>query len=153
MFSGILSVNMDAKGRFAIPTRFREGLTNAGASKITLTVDYDITHKKLVLYPLSHWEEVQEKFTPTSKSADFVSAKRLVLGHAFDDIEPDGGGRILVPPMLRSFASLEKKLVLVGQPNKVEIWPDDVWDAYMEEMTSAPIDYSNVSAELEAVPL
>ena len=52
--------------------------------------------------------------------------QRLLIGHA-TDLELDANGRILLPAMLRDYAELQKKLVLVGQGNKIEIWSDDKW--------------------------
>ena len=58
-------------------------------------------------------------------------SERLLIGHA-TDLELDGNGRILLPPLLRDYASLVKGLVLVGQGNKIEIWADELWSASME---------------------
>jgi MraZ protein len=49
-----------------------------------------------------------------------------MLGYA-TDIQLDGNGRMLLPPSLRDYARLEKKLVLVGQGNKLELWGEDLW--------------------------
>jgi len=58
--------------------------------------------------------------------------QRLLIGHA-TDLEIDGSGRVLLPPMLREFANLSKKLVLLGQGNKIEIWSDELWQSRLEE--------------------
>ena len=52
--------------------------------------------------------------------------QRLLVGHA-DDVELDSAGRILVPPALRQFATLDKRVVLVGQGNKFELWDETQW--------------------------
>lgn len=152
MFSGILSVNMDAKGRFAIPTRFREGLAHESAPNIAITIDPN--SKNLVLYPVAHWQIIQEKISQLpSLNAHAKRLQQLVLGHAFDDIEPDAGGRILVPPLLREYAQLEKKIVLLGQPNKIEVWAENMWTLRRDELMSNPLDSESMPAEVEAVPL
>ncbi|MGB1916963.1 MAG: division/cell wall cluster transcriptional repressor MraZ, partial [Luminiphilus sp.] len=43
------------------------------------------------------------------------------------DLQLDGSGRVLVPPALREYAQLEKRAVLVGQGNKLELWSEDLW--------------------------
>ena len=58
--------------------------------------------------------------------------QRLLIGHA-TDVEVDGQGRVLVPQILRNYASLEKKLVLMGQTNKIEIWSEEAWLQRREE--------------------
>ena len=52
--------------------------------------------------------------------------QRLVLGYA-SDLQLDGSGRVLVPPALREYAQVEKRAVLVGQGNKLELWSEDLW--------------------------
>ena len=49
-----------------------------------------------------------------------------MLGYA-SDLQLDGNGRVLVPPALREYAQLEKRAVLVGQGNKLELWSEDLW--------------------------
>lgn len=46
--------------------------------------------------------------------------------------EVDKQGRILIPQVLREFASLEKEVVLVGVANRVEIWSRTRWQESME---------------------
>lgn len=152
MFSGILSVNMDAKGRFAIPTRFREGLVPENSSQIAVTVDPN--SKNLVLYPSAHWQKIQAAISDLpSLNPHAKRLQQLVLGHAFDDTELDGSGRILVPPLLREYAQLDKKIVLLGQPNKLEVWAEHMWLARCEELTSNQLDPADMPAEVQAVPL
>ena len=57
--------------------------------------------------------------------------KRLLLGHAAE-LELDAQGRILLSNELRSYAELGKRVVLVGQVNKFEIWDEEVWQGNRE---------------------
>lgn len=41
--------------------------------------------------------------------------------------ELDKQGRILIPPVLREFADLQKDVVSVGVLNRIEIWSKDNW--------------------------
>lgn len=152
MFSGILSVNLDAKGRFAIPTRFREGLVPEGSNGIAITIDPD--YRNLVIYPLTYWKEIQAQISELPSLDPYAKRlQRLVLGHAFDDTELDSSGRILVPPLLRDYAQLEKKLVLLGQPNKIEIWAEGMWSKESDDMKNNKLDPQGMSAEVRAVRL
>jgi len=152
MFAGNLSVSMDSKGRFAIPTRFREGLVPEGMSRLAMTIDPN--YKNLVLYPLAHWGEIQEKIAALpSLNPHAKRLQQLVIGHAFDDLEPDSGGRILVPPSLRKYAQLEKKLVLLGQPRKIEIWSESLWEERCESLINSTLDPQTMPEQVEAIPL
>jgi MraZ protein len=118
----------------ALPTRFRESLMVASEGKIVVTIDTG--EKCLLLYPLYEWEIVQRKLEGLPNIIENARRlQRLLIGHA-TDVELDGQGRILLPAMLRGFANLEKKLVLVGQGNKLEIWSADHWQARMDDWLS-----------------
>ena len=61
MFRGINTVNLDAKNRFAIPTKYRSQLTDDGCHSVVLTIDTD--EQCLLLYPLKVWEDIEQKAT------------------------------------------------------------------------------------------
>ncbi|TDJ22919.1 MAG: transcriptional regulator MraZ [Gammaproteobacteria bacterium] len=131
MFRGINSVNLDAKGRMALPARLREALGERGDASLVVTID--TRERCLLLYPLMEWEVIQARLESLSnmrRSARLV--QRLLIGHA-TDVELDGNGRLLLPAMLREFAGLSKKLVLLGQGNKIEIWAEDLWQKRLKE--------------------
>ena len=137
MFRGVNNVNLDAKGRMAMPTRYREILVDRCAGQLIVTIDID--ERSLLIYPLQDWEALERDLTRLpnfNKSARKI--QRLLIGHA-TDAELDTSGRLLIPPPLRQYASLEKKAVLIGQGRKFELWSEDVWqarrDAWLEEDT------------------
>ena len=125
MFRGVQHINLDAKGRMAVPSRQRELLSVLSEGHIVLTVDTQTPC--LALYPLPEWERIESDvqslpaLNPTVKRF-----QRLVLGYA-SDLQLDGSGRVLLPPALREYAQLDRRAVLVGQGNKLEIWSEDLW--------------------------
>jgi MraZ protein len=141
VFRGITSVNLDAKGRMALPVRYRDAWRDCNGQ---LVVTIDSRERCLLLYPTPEWDAVQQKLEGLSnlgKSARRL--QRLLIGHA-TDVEVDGSGRVLIPPMLREYAGLTKKLVLLGQGNKMEIWADELWQQrlgeWLTERTSDVLD-------------
>ena len=130
MFRGVQHINMDAKGRLAMPARQREPLLSQCAGQIVVTIDTQSAC--LVVYPLPEWERIERDIQnlPTLKPA-VKRFQRLVLGYA-TDLELDGNGRMLLPQSLREYAQLDKKLVLVGQGNKLELWSEALWLAERE---------------------
>ena len=130
MFRGVNQLNLDAKGRLAIPTRYRERLRESCGSELVITVDPD---RCLLIYPLPQWHEIERKlmklptFDKTSRQL-----QRLLVGHA-TEVDMDGQGRILLPPPLRLFAGLEKHVVMIGQGSKFELWDETHWTKQRDE--------------------
>ena len=121
---------MDSSGRMALPTKFRE--TVAARSSGAMVVTIDTKERCLLLYPLPDWEQVQARLEALSNIRSSARLlQRLLIGHA-TDLELDANGRVLLPQMLRDYADFAKKLVVVGQGNKIEIWSDQHWHARME---------------------
>ena len=138
MFRGINTINLDAKGRMAMPARYREQLMESCSGYLVVTIDTN--HRCLLLYPLSEWEQIERQIESLS-SFDPMSqrVKHLLIGHA-NDLELDGSGRILLPQELRQYAQLEKHVCLIGQGKKLEIWSQDNWnrqrDQWLTESTT-----------------
>lgn len=125
MFRGIHAVNIDEKGRVAIPARYRQRLLDEAQQRLVLTIDTE--EACLLLYPFPAWEEIERKveaLPSLNKSARRL--QRLLLGHA-TEIEMDSHGRILLPPLLREHATLDRRVVLLGQGKKFELWNETSW--------------------------
>ena len=149
MFRGVNQINMDAKGRMAIPARYRDKIAACCDGQLVATIDTE--ERCLLLYPLEEWEAIQEKiealpsFNPAARRI-----QRLLIGHA-TDIDMDGNGRLLLPAPLREYAELDKKLVLLGQGQKFEIWSESRWlstrEEYLQDVDSGelPEDLQNLS--------
>ncbi|NCF43577.1 MAG: division/cell wall cluster transcriptional repressor MraZ [Proteobacteria bacterium] len=145
MFRGINSISMDAKGRMALPARYRETVMVASAGRLVVTID--MRESCLLVYPLSEWEVVQAKLEGLSNmNAQARLLQRLLIGHA-TDLELDSAGRLLLPTMLREYASLQKKLVLVGQGNKIEVWSADHWQQRLDDWLQEGVAAMNSNAE------
>ena len=149
-FLGSHAINMDAKGRLAIPTKLREELAQLCGGRIVLTASANTDEERCVLlYPEPEWEILRPKIEALPNIKKPVRRlQRLMLGNAAR-MELDSAGRILVPPTLRSYAYLEKKLMLIGQGNKWELWSEERWMAWLDESS----DDDDVPPEMEALSL
>ncbi|MCB1801023.1 MAG: division/cell wall cluster transcriptional repressor MraZ [Gammaproteobacteria bacterium] len=128
MFLGVNTLNLDAKGRLAIPAKHREALAECCASRVAVTLNPVSRDKCLWLYPENEWRDVARKLSRLpAMDGKSQALKRLILGHA-SELELDGQGRILLSNELRSYAGLGKRVALVGQVNKFEIWDVDAWE-------------------------
>lgn len=133
MFQGATQVNLDAKGRMAIPTKVRDPLTAGGTVKLVLTAHPDGC---LLLYPLPAWEPIRARVMAfPSLDRQFAVWKRLLVGFA-EELEPDGAGRLLISPELRAFAKITRPVMFVGQGSHFEIWDLETWQSHLETLTS-----------------
>src|SRR5690606_39523200 len=115
-----------------MPTRYRDALLEQCAGQLMVTID--INDRCLQLYPMPKWLEIEQHLNslPSFNKAA-RRAQRLLVGHA-TDLEMDSAGRISIPPVLRSYATLDKKVMLIGQGHRFEIWSEDVWNQKLDEM-------------------
>ena len=124
MFQGATALNLDAKGRLAIPARKREALVAASEGQLVLTAH---PHHCLLLYPALAWEPIRDKVLGVSGLDKQAAAiKRMLVGMASDEVL-DSAGRLFISSEQRKFAQLEKVVWLIGQGSHFEIWSDAGW--------------------------
>ena len=130
MFRGANAISLDAKGRLAMPSRYRDELLSRCAGQLIVTVD--AVDPCLCVYPLTEWELIEAKLRQLpSLVEENRRLQRVLIGNAVD-LELDSNGRFLVPPRLREHAGLDKHAMLVGQLNKFQLWNEDAWNALAE---------------------
>ncbi|AWK14661.1 division/cell wall cluster transcriptional repressor MraZ [Candidatus Fukatsuia symbiotica] len=135
MFRGATMINLDNKGRLAVPTRYRDLLNEGTQGQMVCTID--LHQPCLLLYPLSEWEVIEEKLSYLSSMNPLERrVQRLLLGHA-SECQMDGSGRLLIPNTLRQHARLSKEVMLVGQFNKFELWDVQIWYQQIKEDVDA----------------
>jgi MraZ protein len=149
VFRGATKVTLDAKGRLAIPTRYRERILARCDGQMVATVDKDYC---LLIYPYPDWEEIERKLIRLpSLNKKARRLQRLMVGHAAE-VDLDSHGRILLSQQLREFAGLGRQAILIGQGNKFELWDEDSWNQKRDEWLSDD-DETDLPAELESLSL
>lgn len=133
MFLGRHNHNLDAKGRLALPARFRDKL----AEGVVITRGFDPC---LLVYPLETWMPLAERVASLSISDPDVRKLRRMLFADAVDVQLDGQGRVLIPSELREFATIERESVVVGVHTFIEIWSPSSW-----ELQSANLDQDGAS--------
>ncbi len=124
LFQGATQLSLDAKGRLTVPTRHRDALLS-GDRTVVLTAHPDSC---LLLYPRLAWEPIGARVQALSSFNEQSRMwQRLLVGYA-EDLELDAQGRILVSSALRSFASLKKDVLLLGQGSHFEVWDVQAWE-------------------------
>ncbi len=130
MFLGEYKHSIDVKGRMAVPAKFRQQLD--GGAILTRGLD-----KCLFLFPKKEWDVLVSKLVnlPLAQ-ADSRAFGRFMLSGA-SDVEFDGQGRVLIPEPLRAYAHLQKKTIVTGLFNRIEVWDDEEWSRYKAKTESA----------------
>ena len=143
MFKGIHNINLDAKGRLTMPTKYRNTISDQSNGNMVVTIDSE--EKCLLLYPATIFSNIEKKINDLpSFTKNHRRIQRLIIGHA-EDLELDSSGRILLPKPLRLVAEMSKKITLIGQGQKFEIWSDDIWSNRVNKWRSEETDESDES--------
>ncbi len=141
MLIGEFTHSIDDKGRIAIPAKFR-ALFKSG---IVVTKGLD---NCLFIYSKEEWEKLAQKLTslPISQASSRAFARLMLAGAMAASL--DGQGRIMVPEYLRQYAGLDKKAVLAGLYNRLEVWSTDAWEKFKQETEKAHVDIAEKLREL-----
>ena len=133
MFLGTHSPRLDEKGLLILPAKFREKL----ADGLVLTRGQD---RCLAIYPTETFVEMTREIANGSVSVKKVRDYQRMLAAGASDTAPDKQGRVMIPPMLRRYAALNKEIVVVGAITRVEVWDATEWEKYSEAQEEAFAD-------------
>jgi len=132
MFQGETAVTVDDKGRVAIPAAHRDAVSRLSGNRLVLTYN-PFEQGCLWLFPEQEWERVRDEVNVLNKAkAVHRNLQRRLVGAAAH-VEPDGNGRIQLPASQRSATGIEKKAVLLGMGNKLELWSEQAHLANIRE--------------------
>jgi len=120
MFLGRFAHNLDAKGRLAIPARFRAVLEDG----VVLTRGID---RCVTAYPMPDWNDLAEKISALSMTDPNARQFRRMMFAEAANLDLDGQGRIVLPAALREFAGIDREVVVVGVNSSFEIWSPERW--------------------------
>jgi len=135
----------------AIPTKYRERLQSSVDGQLVVTLG--MSDPCLSIYPADEWEEIERKLVRLpSLNKQASRLKHLLLGHA-SEVDLDSHGRILLPPALRELVSLEKRVILLGQGNKFEVWDEKTWNERRDQWLEETNSDDGFSDDLESLSL
>jgi MraZ protein len=126
MFFSEYEHTIDAKGRMAIPARFRAALDRGAIiSKGMGTC--------LSLYTMQRWEEKSNELVAGKTSEELREFERRIFPSA-NEVELDAQGRIVIPAKLRAYAHLENEVTVAGVRDHIEIWDRVAWQEYQARL-------------------
>ncbi|MEK7646934.1 MAG: division/cell wall cluster transcriptional repressor MraZ [Patescibacteria group bacterium] len=127
MLIGEFTHTLDAKKRVSLPAKFRKELGKQAI--ITRGLD-----KCLFVYPLYEWSKFAEKLSalPMNQKDKRDNARFFLAGASEADM--DQLGRILIPDYLKKYAELKEKVIICGVYKRLEIWDEERWNKYRDEV-------------------
>ncbi len=134
MFRGVYEHQIDAKGRTSFPAKLRDVLVGQYDERLIVTTSLDAC---LHCYPVREWEQLELALAKRNPMEPGVkSLLRLYVAPA-QEVPVDKLGRVLVPPSLRSHASLEKDVIWAGMVKVIELWSKAGWEGAQAEARTA----------------
>ncbi len=122
--TGSRVLNMDGKGRVAIPAKFREILAALNVSQLWVTN----SDRCLDVYTPAQWDQTLTWLNSLPNTDEDVEAYRLFYVIPAQLVDIDKQGRVLIPPELRQTAELDKEVMVTGDGEKIQIWNKATWD-------------------------
>ena len=143
MFRGHSYRSLDPKGRLMLPPEFREEIFRlVPDGRVMLTNNFD---GAISGYPMPEWEAVEASFRAgNTLMPGFRDIERFFIAGA-TEVTVDKQGRILIPPYLRTYAGLDKEMVLAGVGTKFEIWDQGRFEERLRQTAA------NFNAHMEAL--
>lgn len=135
---GTYTPKIDAKGRMALPAKFRsqlgQGLGMArGQERCVYLLPFD-EFRRIA-------SQIQRVSVGNKAAREYL---RVFLSGAVDQ-QPDKQGRVLVPQMLRDYANLGSDVVVIGVGTRAELWNKDTWESYLAEKEEG---YSDIADDV-----
>lgn len=126
MFLGEYDHTIDAKGRMAVPAKFRTQMDRGAViSKGMGTC--------LSVYTMQRWEEKSAELASGKTTDELRDFERRIYPSA-SEIELDGQGRMVIPAKLRAYAGLGNEVTVAGVRDHFEIWDRAAWLNYQERL-------------------
>lgn len=138
---GMTKLSLDERGRFGVPTRYREELRVRSEGKVWVTVGPEPRERRLLIYPVPAWQDVESRLLDLDNSQGLVRHVQRRMMASASEVGLDGNGRVLVPQVLREYAALDKNVMLIGQGNRFELWADAIWQ---ETMSNGDEQYADM---------
>ena len=133
MFRGRFEHNIDAKGRVSLPAKYRDILSTNYNDRLIIT-NYDSC---LIAYPYDEWVTFEENFRQYSIMQEDVEVFMHYFISGATECTIDKLGRILIPPILRKHAGLEREIVFVGMITRIQIWDKQRWEQKFQKAQEA----------------
>lgn len=135
MYFGEYERTVDAKGRVTLPAHLLVSLNEQSFTRVMLLKGEP---RCLFLYDLDTWKGVlNEAYTALPDDEGRVFMHRMLSDAQVSDV--DNLKRITIPAPLLEHAQIERRVVIVGMFNRLEVWSPEVWKEYVDSMADVEV--------------
>lgn len=148
MFRGTFEHAIDEKGRVSVPAKYRDALLATNDDRVVITNFVIDSLRCLDVYPYAAWVELEERLRKRPQfDAKMMRFQNYYVSGAHD-CQFDKQGRILLPPSLREYASLNRDVTFTAAGEKFRIWDRSVWAKVFADAEQTLMDDPNVLSDL-----
>lgn len=150
MFRGCFEHTIDEKGRVSIPATFRKVLLGQQDERLIVTKFILNSFRCLDVYPQAEWEHLEQELIKKPRfDENFFKLETFYLANAQECIV-DKQGRILLPPLLREYAGLQKDVMFAAALKKFRVWDKGTWQQFNTESEKDLSQHPNLFSGLNA---
>jgi MraZ protein len=132
VFLGEYEATMDLKGRFLLPAGLLKQLPEGTATSFVINRGFD---ECLNLYPKENWGAASAAINALSEYEPENRKLKRLFNNGATEVSLDSASRLLVPPNVKSFAALQKDIVLASNGDKIEIWDKSKYQQFFDSFT------------------
>ena len=127
-FTSEFECKLDAKGRLVLPSKLKSNLPAASIRQIVIRKGFE---PNLIIYPLNQYKKLHNKISSLN---EFNTEQRKLKRNFFSSIiqvELDNSGRFLIPKNMLTHAKIDRKAIICGMGNVIEIWNNKIYKKYL----------------------
>ena len=130
MFLGEYQPNITEGSRIALPKKLREQILGG---EVILSRGFE---KCIFVYDKQDWLLEAEKQIEKPITDSYVRNLKRYLYASATESSIDEQGRLVVPSNLKEYAGIDKKTIVIGAGDHIEMWDLDTWKLYLDKISS-----------------
>lgn len=121
---GSAPARIDDKGRLKVPTLFRADIQDLRGPDVFVT---SIKGDCVRIYPMAVWLEIERKLSAMPGNHPSRVRFLAAVNYFGQPSELDAQGRIVIPPQLRTSASIVGEVRVFGHIDYLEVWNEELF--------------------------
>ena len=149
MFRGSFVHTIDPKGRVSVPAKFRDSIFASNDDRVVITNFRSKSAACLDAHPYAAWLRLEERMSQRPQFNPMVEAFTHYYISNAQECHVDSQGRILLPPLLRTYAGLGDEIMFTGHGSKFRLWDRKAWLKVFADSEAMLLEDPSFLSELE----